>query len=356
MPLLGFAALSWPQLLHLYSRLKPGITIHEWIEENDLTSHGVDVRRFLSFGVIKGFLRRVHRWPVLLSQERPAGKRRKAGMLGRVISSERIDALFGAVAGTGIGVPVQPPSWDTSVSASLESTSSVVTVQAGKYPNFQPKWPQPYTLGRTGSVTQPGQYTIPFSPTSTAPMQMQQSVFPNGRPRQRQGSVHSVINTQHASHPYLASTAAITASSGVGGNSEPHSLGNNYNSFFAQSREASGSGGGISGSWKSAMGPPTPTLTRNRSRTASMSRVSITGTGGGGATLAGVHATGTGQPLKLYPDGLPALLDGKHHTDELCTKYGVGWKELEEYLVEVGKEFSNESEDGHLGRVRIILR
>ena len=33
---------------------------------------GIDVRRFVSFGVIKGFLRRVHRWPVLLEGDQSA--------------------------------------------------------------------------------------------------------------------------------------------------------------------------------------------------------------------------------------------------------------------------------------------
>ncbi|PWN45415.1 nitrogen permease regulator 2, partial [Ceraceosorus guamensis] len=58
---------SWPRLLSLYSALKPGVTLHEWIEENDVDDLGIDVRRFVSFGIIKGFLRRVHRYPVLLS-------------------------------------------------------------------------------------------------------------------------------------------------------------------------------------------------------------------------------------------------------------------------------------------------
>lgn len=40
--------------------------MYEWQEEYEVEELGVDVRRFTSFGVIKGFLRRVHRWPVYL--------------------------------------------------------------------------------------------------------------------------------------------------------------------------------------------------------------------------------------------------------------------------------------------------
>ncbi|KDQ17467.1 hypothetical protein BOTBODRAFT_105417, partial [Botryobasidium botryosum FD-172 SS1] len=61
---------SFPRLLHLYTRLKPGKTVHMWEEENGVCALGVDVRRFISFGVIKGFLRRVERWPVLIGVER----------------------------------------------------------------------------------------------------------------------------------------------------------------------------------------------------------------------------------------------------------------------------------------------
>lgn len=64
---LGHNIPDWPKLLHLYSRLKPGRTFYQWKEEYEVEGMGVDVRRFASFGVIKGFLRRVHRWPVYLS-------------------------------------------------------------------------------------------------------------------------------------------------------------------------------------------------------------------------------------------------------------------------------------------------
>ncbi|KDQ61032.1 hypothetical protein JAAARDRAFT_124903 [Jaapia argillacea MUCL 33604] len=64
---------DWPKLLHLYSRLKVGKTVFEWMQEHDVLDDGIDVRRFTSFGVIKGFLRRVHRWPILLkSSESPS--------------------------------------------------------------------------------------------------------------------------------------------------------------------------------------------------------------------------------------------------------------------------------------------
>lgn len=49
----GQAIEDWPKLLHLYSRLKPGKTVREWMEDYNVDDYGVDVRRFVSFGVIK---------------------------------------------------------------------------------------------------------------------------------------------------------------------------------------------------------------------------------------------------------------------------------------------------------------
>ncbi len=44
---------DWPKLLHLYSRMRPGKTVFEWMQDHDVRSLGIDVRRFASFGVIK---------------------------------------------------------------------------------------------------------------------------------------------------------------------------------------------------------------------------------------------------------------------------------------------------------------
>lgn len=62
----GHVLPTWPKLLHLYSSLRPALTVNDWMEENDVEDVGIDVRRFVSFGVIKGFLRRIHRYPLLL--------------------------------------------------------------------------------------------------------------------------------------------------------------------------------------------------------------------------------------------------------------------------------------------------
>ncbi|KAJ3192249.1 Nitrogen permease regulator 2 [Irineochytrium annulatum] len=64
---------SFPILFRLYCSLKHGLTVREWVEENAEFCHHLDVRRFISFGVIKGFVYRVHKYPVYL----PRGDVRK---------------------------------------------------------------------------------------------------------------------------------------------------------------------------------------------------------------------------------------------------------------------------------------
>ena len=57
-------------------------------------------------------------------------------------------------------------------------------------------------------------------------------------------------------------------------------------------------------------------------------------------------------PQPPYPPALPALLDGDHHTDELCTLFGVGWPTLEKWLALIG----GGKGEGDLGNVLIIYR
>ena len=58
-------------------------------------------------------------------------------------------------------------------------------------------------------------------------------------------------------------------------------------------------------------------------------------------------AMNTPPPPELMP-----LLDGDHHTDELCTRFEVGWPQLQQWLVIIG----GGKDDGDFGRVSIICR
>lgn len=53
-----------------------------------------------------------------------------------------------------------------------------------------------------------------------------------------------------------------------------------------------------------------------------------------------------------FPKELLPLLDGEHHTDELCTRFEVGWPVLRQWLVMAG----GGKGDGDFGQVAIIYR
>lgn len=53
-------------LLRYYAKLRPALSVQDWIEKYNIDTDIIDVRRMISFGIIKGFLRRVQVFPVWL--------------------------------------------------------------------------------------------------------------------------------------------------------------------------------------------------------------------------------------------------------------------------------------------------
>jgi hypothetical protein len=62
-------------ILRLYSKLTPGLSVSDWMDQNNVHLLGLDVRRMMSFGVIKGFLRRCFCYPVWLDHRAFASAR-----------------------------------------------------------------------------------------------------------------------------------------------------------------------------------------------------------------------------------------------------------------------------------------
>lgn len=52
-------------IVQLFASLRQGLTVREWYSENSSMLANIDLRRFITFGVIKGFLYRVHRYAFL---------------------------------------------------------------------------------------------------------------------------------------------------------------------------------------------------------------------------------------------------------------------------------------------------
>ncbi|OAD74380.1 hypothetical protein PHYBLDRAFT_99189, partial [Phycomyces blakesleeanus NRRL 1555(-)] len=56
-----------PRIFALYCGLQYGSSVRDWIDEQHVVSLPIDVRRFISFGIIKGLIYRVHKYPILIS-------------------------------------------------------------------------------------------------------------------------------------------------------------------------------------------------------------------------------------------------------------------------------------------------
>ena len=68
-------ALDGVSVVQLFANLSQGLTVREWYAQNAEMLANVDVRRFVTFGVIKGFLYRIHRYAI---------KSTKGGKLGEL--------------------------------------------------------------------------------------------------------------------------------------------------------------------------------------------------------------------------------------------------------------------------------
>ena len=56
-------------IVELFAALKQGQSVREWYAENSDMLASIDLRRFITFGVIKGFVYRVHKYPCAANQD-----------------------------------------------------------------------------------------------------------------------------------------------------------------------------------------------------------------------------------------------------------------------------------------------
>ncbi|KAI8603722.1 nitrogen permease regulator 2 [Dissophora ornata] len=82
---------SFAKIFSLYCSLQYGVVLQDWIEQNQISDYNIDVRRFISFGVIKGFLYRVHKYPILDSHD-PAATAAASSGINLATSSTKSDA------------------------------------------------------------------------------------------------------------------------------------------------------------------------------------------------------------------------------------------------------------------------
>lgn len=75
----GLGEISGTRLVELYLALRQGLSVKSWYAEHEAELADIDVRRFITFGVIKGFLYRVHKYafsPAAVKQFKSMNKKR----------------------------------------------------------------------------------------------------------------------------------------------------------------------------------------------------------------------------------------------------------------------------------------
>ncbi|KAF8559796.1 NPR2-domain-containing protein [Imleria badia] len=304
----GKAVPDWPKLLHLYSRLKPGRTVFEWMESYEVHELGIDVRRFTSFGVIKGFLRRVHRYPVFIPESPSQASRRR-----RLSFSSSSPVQLG-------NQHINPPG------DSAESFNRL----RGRLPDTSFTVPA-HTEGLLSSPTREVEPTRGAPRRPSAAEVLGQLRF---KTVQRSGSNITVVNQPSPAYTEEVGTPRV-------GRPRVNSDGRRQ-SLYQQSEASSRDGRSLV--YGSSVGPIStgrPRLSRSPSA----------------PLVPQIHTSfsqGSGQSLNVPapPPELIPLLDGEHHTDELSTRFEAGWPLLQQWLAVIG----GGGGDGDFGRVSIIYR
>jgi nitrogen permease regulator 2-like protein len=65
-------------IIELYCSLEQGLSVKQWATKKGGLLQGVDIRRFISFGIIKGFLYRIHKYAIRAPSLDADGKDDKA--------------------------------------------------------------------------------------------------------------------------------------------------------------------------------------------------------------------------------------------------------------------------------------
>lgn len=264
----GFTRPSWPALLRLYTKFLPGVTVHQWVERNNITEQGIDPRRFVSFGVIKGFLRRIHRWPIILD---------RTGASPILTDPLHSDVKRRVEFDKSTRV-------DSSIALSARTTG---------------------TNGTNGTKTDPGDSTLtrsgPGDSTFTLRSQgsnMSLGVSPHGR-------TPSSLTTNINNKSPRRDTRQIMALSSTRGSLPRSMASGDHSSRKTPTGLGIGLGGSGSGIHSGMLRANTATRLRDAHLQSSRER--------------------------LWEE-LMKWCDGQHHSDEIQVKFGLSWRDLEKAL------------------------
>ncbi|KAJ7581227.1 NPR2-domain-containing protein [Mycena floridula] len=314
----------WPQLLHLYSRLKSGRTVLEWMELYNVQEQGIDVRRFTSFGIIKGFLRRVHRWPYL-PQTSAVTTTDTPNAPGISATRPRLNSVSGGSLRFSMYGPPSPTTPVDSIPPSILRTKNTPSTTMASI-NSETGTSSPTTprdqLSNGSSLYRPRR--------PSAAEKVLEQVRSRDRDHQRIGAGSPRTSWIQYPSGSSQSSTSISVPGIMATSSTPQESPTNVRNSLISSR--------------SNVPPNSPTVIKVALPRPRLSR----------SPSAPVIPTVYSQSFFAtpVPAELAALLDGEHHTDELAVRFEAGWPLMEQWLMTIG----GGAGEGDFGGVSIIYR
>ncbi|SJX60317.1 related to NPR2-nitrogen permease regulator, partial [Sporisorium reilianum f. sp. reilianum] len=331
----GYAYPSYPEILRLYSLLRAGTTLHDWVEDNDVDAKGIDVRRFVSFGVIQGFLRRVHRYPIYLGP--------RTGEDGFV-------AFDASVVSTVRNSPVVSSPVVKSNDSNLRRSEGQEAHRRDQSGSREPRDRRPRELsgmsgaysafqriGRDGSVESPGVGHRNALRERASEARLSNIVLGAG------GGSASAFNLGDSFHTASAGGSSQFGTSPTKRHARMRQRNNarfptttavDVASVAFQAERPAGSGAGSGTARSPRKRASVIGLSTAIPSTAAAAGASGAGSGFGGASGSHTHPrSGTA----TIPAELVDMLDGLHSDDEICVAFSISWPELEKMLVQIGR-------------------
>jgi len=365
------------------------------MEANEVRQRGIDVRRFVTFGIIKGFLRRVHRWPIYVDTVTGAGGRdplrprsKERARIGN-IDEEAPDPGTGGSLGSGSvtlgrltsGLNMLRMGEESKRKNSMATTSGTAGgTSGGGGTSTAGRNESSITLRTTTTSTTGSMGTSPNtgggiwrarsdSPTPGGFMQVTPTPIASGHNHQHINNPPG--NRQSKSPGYFQSQVPMLSSSlrsnqGIGIISTSHTT----NQSVPRGTGGGGGGGGSQNSLQTGfLGPGGRPLGHHRNSRDARNRGGLRTPGG----AAGANAAITQQEHDTHLHAsMLGYLDGLHHADELQVKFKLGWTKLEDCLKKIAglplggsgggdpQGISEEQKEsiarGDFGKIVIVLR
>lgn len=355
----GHTIPPWPTLLALYTALRPGVTLDQWVEDREAEDMGIDVRRFITFGIIKGFVRRLHRYPLLLGGV--------DGLFSEPATPADLDATMITLRDQprqthraepteqGSAVKVSAETEQTTSESSLErpsasrQVSEVASIRTVT-DHDQGSRPRPRDQSASSKAKKRSSNNSPAPsrrpttgtarashPTATVSdaaniyfdERMVGGIGPTAKHYQQVGPSQTGQAARDTAQ--LRSSTGILRSAGASSAARQEqgtaSNATGLRSTFLDS--------GLTTTPGALVSPQSSRPSHLRGSASQYFSAHQSANGSRGITPAdGVQASGSNF---AFPSDLPYLLDGTHCEDELCVRFGVSWPQLRRMLIHIGE-------------------